>query len=112
MDATERLQSVRDLLQRFVTVEDVPGAALAVALDGETVFEHYVGDAAPGQPASPATLWPIASISKVYTATVLTALVERGELPFSQPAQMVLPNSPATGGSTSRSGICSRIQRG
>jgi hypothetical protein len=38
----ERMQQVAN---RLVERDGVPGAALAVAVDGELVFEHYAGDA-------------------------------------------------------------------
>src|SRR5215217_2034821 len=59
-----RFAPVRDLLDRMVAREGVPGAALAVAVDGEMVFEHYAGVAAPGCPAHAGTLWDVASIGK------------------------------------------------
>src|SRR5215213_2113355 len=87
----ERFASVRDLLGRMVAREGVPGAALAVAVDGATVFEHYAGEATPGHPADSGTLWDLASIGKAYTAATITALVEQGELTFSRPVAAVLP---------------------
>jgi CubicO group peptidase (beta-lactamase class C family) len=90
-DVDARLAPVRDLLGRMVAREGVPGAALAVAVDGELVCEYYAGDAAPGRPAATDTLWDLASIGKAYTAATVTALVERGELTFSRPVAAVLP---------------------
>ena len=90
-DFDARFAAVRDLLGHMVEREGVPGAALAVAVDGEPVFTHYAGDAAPGCPAAADTLWDLASIGKVYTAATITALVERGELSFSRPVAAVLP---------------------
>src|SRR3954469_20509927 len=87
----ERFAAVRDLLDRMVSREGVPGAALVVAMDGVTVFEHYAGAAAPGRPADAGTLWDLASIGKAYTAATITALVERGALSFSRPVAAVLP---------------------
>src|SRR5688500_13371377 len=90
-DVDARFASVRDLLGRLVARDGVPGAALAVAVDGEPVFEHYAGYAAAGRPAAAETLWDLASIGKAYTAAAITALVERGELTFSRPVAAVLP---------------------
>jgi CubicO group peptidase (beta-lactamase class C family) len=90
-DFEERFTPVRDLLGRLVAREGVPGAALAVTVDGATGFEHYEGIAAPGRPADSSTLWDLASIGKAYTAATITALVERGELTFSRPVAAVLP---------------------
>ena len=69
----------------------VGGVALAVAVGGEVVAERYAGDAAPGIPAGPSTLWPLASISKLYTAAAAMALIERGEITLSTRVETVLP---------------------
>ena len=79
------------LLRRFVENEEVNGGGVMVARRGEVVFEAYAGDARPGFAASGDALWPLASISKVYTAAAITALVERGELTFSRKVGAVLP---------------------
>lgn len=96
----ERFAVVRDLLGRLVAQEGVPGAALAVSVDGATVFEQYEGIAAPGRPSDSSTLWDLASIGKAYTAATITALVERGELTFSRPVAAILPA--CTGGGRER----------
>jgi CubicO group peptidase (beta-lactamase class C family) len=86
-----RLAPVRDRIARFVRDGEVVGAALAVAVGGELVGEAYFGDASPDRPASDETLWPLASISKLYTAAAVMALVERGELSLATPVRSVLP---------------------
>lgn len=90
-EATSRLQRTADLIDGFVERGEVNGAAVAVAWRGELVGEHYAGQARPGVAASSTTLWPLASISKVYTAAAVVALVERGVLTLSMPVRMVLP---------------------
>src|SRR4051794_7338706 len=99
-DFAERLAAVRDLLKQLVAREGLPGAAIAVAVDGEPIFEHYEGNAAAGRTAAADTLWDLASIGKAYTAATITALVERGELTFSRPVAAVLPA--CTGGGRER----------
>jgi CubicO group peptidase (beta-lactamase class C family) len=70
----------------------VRGAGLAVAHGGELVLERYAGEAAPGLLAGPCTLWPLASISKLYTAAAAMALIERGDLTLSTRVASVLPS--------------------
>jgi CubicO group peptidase (beta-lactamase class C family) len=89
--AGERLLPVTERLTRFIRAGEIDGAGLAVAVGGEPVFEWYGGQAAPGLPAGPAVLWPLASISKVYTAAAVMALVERGELTLGTRVCTVLP---------------------
>jgi CubicO group peptidase (beta-lactamase class C family) len=78
-------------MQRFVDAGEVDGTAIAVARGNQIVDEAYVGHASPGQPASSETLWPLASISKVYTVAAVMALVERGELTLGTTVRRVLP---------------------
>lgn len=91
MDTTGRLGPVRELLDRIVAQEGVPGAAVAIGHGGQTVATYHAGEAAPGRAATAETLWPVASISKLYTAAAVLALVERGRLTLSQSVRFVVP---------------------
>jgi CubicO group peptidase (beta-lactamase class C family) len=79
------------LIGRSIAAEGFQGAALIVERRGRTVLEHYAGEAAPGVAAGPQTLWPLASISKVYTAAMVMRLVEQGELTLNTLVSRVLP---------------------
>lgn len=81
-----------ELLRRMVEEEGVDGGGVAVARRGEVVFEEYAGAARPGVAAGSNALWPLASISKTYTAAAIMALVERGLLTLSTKAGAVLPD--------------------
>ena len=70
----------------------MPGAALIVAVDRAAVEEAYCGWAAPGAAAHAGTVWPLACISKLYTAATILRLVELGELTLSMPVRSVLPS--------------------
>jgi CubicO group peptidase (beta-lactamase class C family) len=88
-----RLQPASALIEQFVSEEGVSGAALAVARRGTPVATHFAGNAAPGigTMAGPETLWPLASITKLYTAATVVSLVEQGVLALSTPVRCVLP---------------------
>ncbi len=90
-DQTNRLSAVRDRIERFVAAGELDGLAMAVALGGSIVAEVYAGSAAPERQAVETTLWPLASISKTYTAAAVMALVERGDLTLSLPVRALLP---------------------
>lgn len=92
MSADARLRPVCQRLERFVAEDAIGGFALAVARDQEILGEWYGGEAAPGSAARPETLWPLACISKLYTASVIMALVERGELTLSTLVREHLPD--------------------
>src|SRR5215217_1576552 len=86
-----RLSPVFHRIERFIADQAIDGAALAVAHGGELVTEWCAGAAAPGRAATSETVWPLACISKLYTATTIMALVERGELTLSMPVHTRLP---------------------
>src|SRR6186713_2934101 len=89
--ANERMENLVDLIGKFVRTEGVHGAAVAVTHRGQLVLEHYEGIAGPGEQADPDTLWPLASISKLYAAATIMRLIERGELALNMTARSVLP---------------------
>ncbi|HLZ08386.1 MAG TPA: serine hydrolase domain-containing protein, partial [Chloroflexota bacterium] len=86
-----RFAAVGALIDRFIRDGEIDGGALAVAVDGGLVAEAYFGEAAPGIPADAETLWPLASISKLYTAAAVMALVERGDVTLGTAVRDVLP---------------------
>lgn len=79
------------IVNKYVREGTCAGAALIVIKDGQIVLEHYAGEAGPGLAAGPNVLWPIASISKVYTATMIMRLVEGGVLTLNTPVCEVIP---------------------
>jgi CubicO group peptidase (beta-lactamase class C family) len=95
--ADRRYESVVEQVGRMVRTEGVQGAAVAVAHRGRVVLEHYEGIAGPGLPAGQDVLWPLASISKLYTATMIVRLVEQGELTLSTRIQSILPRMESGG---------------
>lgn len=91
LNQTRRLAEIFDRVQGFIAGGEIQGAALAVAQGGEQIVEWQAGEARTGVAASPDTLWPLASISKLYTAALVMVLVERGELSLSTTVTSVLP---------------------
>lgn len=71
-----------------------PGAVLYVSLEGRPIIERAYGklfpdDSAPAMTAS--TAFDLASITKVFTATLFLRLVERGVVSLDTPVCEVLP---------------------
>ena len=87
------IDQISRVLQGWVDDGVVPGVAFAVAIDGEVVLEHYAGKTAAGAgaPVEATTLYSIASISKVFTATLMMRLVERGEVALDEAVRRFLP---------------------
>lgn len=90
-EAHQRLTRVQMVIDEFVNSGQVDGAAVAVGWRGRQIAEFTSGFAAPNQVARFDTLWPLASISKVYTAAAVVRLIERGMLSLVQPVRSVLP---------------------
>src|SRR4029078_5478155 len=84
------LDAAVELVDRFIT-EGVPGAGLVVAEHGEIVSEYYAGMARLDRPADAETLWPLASISKLYTAAGCMAAIEEGRIALSTKAAQIFP---------------------
>ena len=71
-------------LRRFA---HVPGISAVILRDGRPVWQRGFGfaDAAGLIPATPDTLYDIASLTKTFTSTLLLQCVERGTLSLDQP---------------------------
>ncbi len=79
------------VVDKHTSSGEYAGAGLAVFQHAKLVAEYYAGEAAPGLAAAPNVLWPLASISKVYTATMIIRLVEDGVLTLNTPVCEVIP---------------------
>jgi beta-lactamase class C len=82
-------QEVADILHeqlRPIMSNLVGGAAVAVRIDGRTLFFNFgVADVAKKKPITSDTLFNLASISKVFDTTLLALLVNRGEIILEDP---------------------------
>jgi CubicO group peptidase (beta-lactamase class C family) len=86
------VNALTNRLAELCTEAGVPGAAVALT-DGTTVIEvvHGVTSLRTQAPVTPATLFQIGSISKVYTATIVMSLVEAGKVDLDATVQTYLP---------------------
>lgn len=71
----------------------IPGLAVAIIKDGKVVLARGYGVRRVGEqsPVDEETIFPIASITKVFTATCLALFVEEGKLKWSDPVVEHLP---------------------
>lgn len=78
---------VRDTILNAIENGDIPSMAVAVAQDGAIIWEEAFGWAnrEAAIPATPNTMYSMASISKPITTTGLLILVERGEVDLAEP---------------------------
>lgn len=85
-------------VRRQMAKEMIPGLALAVIRD-----DHVVKEAAYGLanvelkvPVTLATSFPLASMTKVFTAAAIMRFVQQGRLALDEPVARILPQLPAT----------------
>jgi CubicO group peptidase (beta-lactamase class C family) len=80
-------------VSRVLRTFEVPGAALAIVKDGETVVAKGYGVRKLGAaaPVDGRTLFGIASNTKIFTATALALLVEEGRVEWDAPVVRYLP---------------------
>jgi CubicO group peptidase (beta-lactamase class C family) len=79
-------------LPGLLEAHEVPGASVAVLVDGETV-EAAAGvvNLRTGVPATPDAVFMIQSITKVWTATLVLQLVDAGLVELDAPVRTYLP---------------------
>ncbi|MFY8148603.1 MAG: serine hydrolase [Prochlorococcaceae cyanobacterium] len=85
--------AARRITRWALTEYEVPGAAIALVLDGQLVLSEGFGvrDLATGEPTTADTVFQLASVSKTFTAATVVALVERKTLGWDQPMVSVIP---------------------
>ena len=75
---------------------NVPGASVLVVQDGNTVFARSYGlaDLEARTPATPATNYRLASVTKQFTAAAILLLAQDGKLSIDEPVKRWLPTLP------------------
>ena len=79
--------------ERAIEAFDATGMIAAVMIDGEVVYLDAFGKAneVTDEPVTTDMLFPIASISKAFTATALAILVDRGLVQWDAPIKTYIP---------------------
>lgn len=95
LDAARR-EKIGAAVARFMKDGGAPGVTVAVVENGEFEWAQGYGlaDLEQGVPASPATLYRLASVSKALTAVGAMELWERGRLDLDAPVQKYCPSFP------------------
>lgn len=94
----DEFDEVRDKIKTILLEENVPSLAVAVAQDGNVIWEEGFGwaDRENQVKATEHTMYSLASISKPITATGLMVLVERGEVDLDRRANAFLGDAKLT----------------
>ena len=89
----ESLRRAFHLLDEWVAAGILPGAAAVVARGGRIAGEAYVGIARrdQGTAVTRDTVFPLASVTKPFTATAVLLLVEQGRFSLDEPLSSLLP---------------------
>lgn len=90
--SADRFEQARAFIRRTMEEHDLPAVAVAVAKDGQIVWEEGFGwaDLERRVPTTPQTMFSLASISKPMTATAIMRLVEEGRIDLDRPASTYL----------------------
>lgn len=86
MDAATALQ-INRAVSRVLALDGAPSASVAIVTDGHVIYAKAFGFArlSPGTPATRATRYQLASISKTFTAEAALLLEQDGKLSLDDP---------------------------
>ncbi|HZG25337.1 MAG TPA: serine hydrolase domain-containing protein, partial [Chitinophagaceae bacterium] len=87
----------RRLITEANRLSGLPGAQLAVAVDGKICWSENFGfsDLQQGSPVTANTIFRTASVSKLFTACAVAKLIQEGKLNLDTPVIRYLPELPA-----------------
>ena len=93
---SEAINKCRNLVQSYMLRYGVPGAVVAVAVNGRVVWSEGIGlaDVENNVPCSKDTVMRIASISKSLTAVAVAKAWQQGKLDLDAPIQTYVPAFP------------------
>ena len=93
IDSAELAAFVDPIVAGQLEKEHIPGAVLVLVQNGGVLYQRGYGfaDIASRRPVDPErTIWRIGSISKVFTATAVAQLVDRGRFRFTDDVNVYL----------------------
>jgi CubicO group peptidase (beta-lactamase class C family) len=88
------IETINRIIENSMNINTIPGASVAVMKDGELIFSQGFGMTTIenwGAPIRPDTLFRIASVSKLFTGTVMMMLVEKGLIDLDKTVQHNVP---------------------
>jgi CubicO group peptidase (beta-lactamase class C family) len=95
---TSAATQVDEVVAKDMAARHTPGASVAVIKDGKLVLEKSYGVASVelNVQATNATLYPLASTTKEFTAVAIMTLVEKGKIALDDSVRKYLPDLPAS----------------
>src|ERR687894_209592 len=89
------LEVVRQAVETTMAAGQVPGIVLQVARSGQPIAQFCVGKDAEGRDLPPASLFPVASITKMATALAVLHIVDEGGAALDDPLALHVPEAVA-----------------
>lgn len=80
------IAQIEDLIRAEMALHQIPSAAISISLAGTVAYSRGFGD------YDDRTVFPIASVSKQFTAAGILYLAERGQLSLSDSVRKYFPN--------------------
>ena len=90
--SNHNIEKIDRFIQRMLDKNQIPGAAVAITHNKEIIFTKGYGKTAENSPVTADTLFPIASLSKAFTALAVMQLVEEGEVNLDTPVVQYMPS--------------------
>lgn len=96
LSVTAHADSLDDLAGAELKLRGIPGMSIAVVRNGrvEAVRGYGFADLEHKTPATPDTVYQLASVTKQFTASAVMLLVEEGRIGLDDPIRRHLPNLP------------------
>lgn len=101
------LDDIDEVMEDGQTERQFPGAVVVVARDGaiakhsaygyEVLYDHQKQRLSSPVPASTGTIYDLASVTKLFTATAVMKLVEQGQVDLDAPVSQYIPEFAANG---------------
>ncbi len=96
---SEAIKSLESIIERERADGDIPSISIAIVEDQTTIYTQAFGhaDLAKTRKATPAGVYRVGSITKLFTDIAMMQLVQIGRLDLDQPITKYLPDFRATG---------------
>jgi CubicO group peptidase (beta-lactamase class C family) len=84
-------EAVIDEVDEVLSDNGVAGAAVAIRIDGRTLFYNFGKADSAGKPVTSDSLFNLASLGKTFDVTLLSMMVNAGELSLDEPVAKYVP---------------------
>ncbi len=85
-------------LQQEIKISSIPGLAVAIVKDGKLVYQYKAGTANIewDAPVTTHTAFQVASVTKLFTSTLVLKWIQEGKINLDDHVQTYLPEAPAS----------------